>query len=50
MELEEHHIKIYPAERYTIRKDQYNDSLIMGFGNVNETQISEGIQVLAQFI
>ncbi|KAA8787227.1 PLP-dependent aminotransferase family protein [Paenibacillus amylolyticus] len=50
MELEKHHIKIYPAERYTIRKDQHNDSLIMGFGNVNETQISEGIQVLAQFI
>lgn len=50
MELEEHRIKIYPAERYTIRKDQYNDSLIMGFGNVNETQISEGIQALAQFI
>lgn len=50
MELEEHRIKIYPAERYTIRKDQYNDSLIMGFGNVNEAQISEGIQTLARFI
>ncbi|MDT0123076.1 PLP-dependent aminotransferase family protein [Paenibacillus sp. RRE4] len=50
MELEEHQIKIYPAERYTIRKDQHNDSLIMGFGNVNETQISDGIQVLAKFI
>ncbi|WP_427181728.1 PLP-dependent aminotransferase family protein [Paenibacillus sp. TC-CSREp1] len=50
MELEEHRIKIYPAERYTIRKDQYNDSLIMGFGNVNEAQISEGIQALARFI
>ncbi|WP_440108970.1 MocR-like pyridoxine biosynthesis transcription factor PdxR [Paenibacillus sp. QZ-Y1] len=50
MELEEHRIKIYPAERYTIRKDQYNESLIMGFGNVNEVQISQGIQALAQFI
>lgn len=50
MELEEHRIKIYPAERYTIRKDQYNESLIMGFGNVNEAQITEGVQTLAQFI
>lgn len=50
MELEAHRIKFYPAERYTIRKDQYNDSLIMGFGNVNEAQISKGIQALAQFI
>ncbi len=49
-ELEQHRIKIYPAERYTIRKDQHKDSLIMGFGNVNETQISEGIQSLAQCI
>lgn len=49
-ELEQHRITIYPAERYTIRKDQYPDSLIMGFGNVNEAQISEGIQALAPFI
>lgn len=50
MELEQHRIKIYPAERYTIRKDQYNNSLIMGFGNVNEAKMSEGIQTLASFI
>ena len=50
MEIEEHRIKFYPAERYTICKDQYNDSLIMGFGNVNEARISKGIQALAQFI
>ena len=50
MEREEHRIKFYPAERYTIRKDQYNDSLIMRFGNANEAQISKGIQALAQYI
>jgi GntR family transcriptional regulator/MocR family aminotransferase len=50
IQLEEHRIKIYPAERYTICKDQYNESLIMGFGNVTESQIAEGVQTLAQFI
>ncbi|MEW4369802.1 PLP-dependent aminotransferase family protein [Paenibacillus kandeliae] len=50
MELEQQRITIYPAERYTIRKDQYPDSLIMGFGNVNESQISEGIQSLVPFL
>lgn len=50
MELEEQRIKIYPAERYTIRKDQYNERLIMGFGNVTESQITEGIQALAEFL
>ncbi|RNB84868.1 PLP-dependent aminotransferase family protein [Brevibacillus fluminis] len=50
IQLEEHNIKVYPAERYTICKDKYNESLIMGFGNVTESQITEGVQTLAQFI
>lgn len=50
IQLEEHRIKIYPAERYTICKDQYNESLIMGFGNVTESQITEGVQALSQFL
>lgn len=40
IQLKEHNIKVYPAERYTIYKDKYNESLIMGFGNVTESQIT----------
>ncbi|WP_312115728.1 MocR-like pyridoxine biosynthesis transcription factor PdxR [Brevibacillus reuszeri] len=47
--LEERNIKIYPAEKYTIAKGKYEESLIMGFGNVTEAQIAEGIKTLAQF-
>ncbi|MFC3745122.1 PLP-dependent aminotransferase family protein [Paenibacillus sp. GCM10012306] len=49
-QLEEHNIKIYPAERYTIAKGKYEESLIMGFGNVTEAQIVEGIRTIADLL
>ncbi|WP_042163693.1 PLP-dependent aminotransferase family protein [Paenibacillus gorillae] len=49
-QVEEQNIKIYPAERYTITKGKYEESLIMGFGNVTETQIAEGIKTIAELI
>ncbi|MFF2090876.1 PLP-dependent aminotransferase family protein [Paenibacillus sp. NPDC058174] len=48
--LQEKNIKIYPAEKYTIAKGKYEESLIMGFGNVTETQITEGIQTIADIL
>lgn len=49
-QLEERMIKIYPAERYTIAKGKYEESLIMGFGNVTESQIMEGIRTIADLL
>ncbi|MFF2017063.1 PLP-dependent aminotransferase family protein [Paenibacillus sp. NPDC058177] len=49
-QLEERNIKIYPAERYTIAKGKYEESLIMGFGNVTESQIAEGIRTIADLL
>ena len=49
-QLEELHINIYPAEKYTIAKGRYEDRLIMGFGNVNEKNILEGIEAIASVL
>ncbi|GGG52043.1 MocR-like pyridoxine biosynthesis transcription factor PdxR [Paenibacillus radicis (ex Gao et al. 2016)] len=49
-QLEERNIKIYPAEKYTIAKGKYEESLIMGFGNVTEAQITEGIKTIADLL
>ncbi|WP_274652838.1 PLP-dependent aminotransferase family protein [Paenibacillus humicola] len=49
-QLEELHIKVYPAERYTIVKGRYEDRLIMGFGNVEENNILEGIKAIASVL
>ncbi|UKS27945.1 PLP-dependent aminotransferase family protein [Paenibacillus sp. HWE-109] len=48
--LEERKIRIYPAERFTIVKGRYEDRLIMGFGNVTEQQISNGIATLSTML
>ncbi|MBO7743181.1 PLP-dependent aminotransferase family protein [Paenibacillus sp. MWE-103] len=49
-QLEELHIKVYPAERYTIVKGRYEDRLIMGFGNVEENNILEGTKTIASVL
>ena len=48
--LAERNITIYPAEKYTIAKGQYEDRLIMGFGNVSEPNIAEGVKALAEIL
>ncbi|SFJ30796.1 GntR family transcriptional regulator / MocR family aminotransferase [Paenibacillus sp. UNC496MF] len=49
-QLEERHIRIYPAERYTIVKGRYEDRLIMGFGNLEENNILEGTKAIAKVL
>ena len=49
-QLEEHNIKVYPVERYTIIKGRYEDRLIMGFGNVDEINIIEGLKAIASVV
>lgn len=49
-QLEELHVKVYPAERYTIAKGRYENRLIMGFGNVGEINILEGIKTIASVL
>ncbi|MBW7456142.1 PLP-dependent aminotransferase family protein [Paenibacillus sepulcri] len=49
-QLEELHIKVYPAEKYTIVKGRYEDRLIMGFGNVEEINILEGTKAIASVL
>lgn len=49
-QLEALHIKVYPAERYTIVKGRYEDRLIMGFGNVEESKILEGTKAIASVL
>lgn len=50
LELEKRNIKIYPAENYAIMKGKFNDRLIMGFGNINEKQITQGITTIADIL
>ncbi|CAM3521847.1 PLP-dependent aminotransferase family protein [Paenibacillus lupini] len=49
-QLEERNIKIYPAEKYSIVKGKFEDRLIMGFGNVTEPQIDQGIKTIAEIL
>lgn len=49
-QLEERDIKIYPAENYSIVKGKFHDRLIIGFGNVNELQITQGISTIADML
>ncbi|MDD9269692.1 PLP-dependent aminotransferase family protein [Paenibacillus sp. GCM10023248] len=48
--LEALHIKVYPVQKYTITKGKYEDRLIMGFGNVEENNIFEGIKAIASVL
>ncbi|MFF2481650.1 PLP-dependent aminotransferase family protein [Paenibacillus sp. NPDC058071] len=49
-QIEEQHIRLYPAESYILTKDRTENRLIMGFGNVDERQIKEGVQIIAHLI
>jgi len=48
--LDERHVRVYPAETYAIVKGNYEHKLIMGYGNVPERRIAEGIETLASVI
>ncbi|MET3549515.1 GntR family transcriptional regulator/MocR family aminotransferase [Paenibacillus favisporus] len=45
--LAEKGVRIYPAEKYAIVKGRFEDKLIMGFGDVAESQIPEGVRRIA---
>lgn len=47
MRLEERRVRLYPAEAYAIVKGRHERQLIMGFGNVTERQIAEGVETMA---
>jgi GntR family transcriptional regulator/MocR family aminotransferase len=47
MRLEERRVRLYPAEDYAIVKGRHERQLIMGFGNVTERQIAEGVEAMA---
>jgi len=49
-QLERRNISVYPAERYTLAKGKHEDSFIMGFGNVTESQITEGIKAISELL
>jgi len=49
-QLKKRNINVYPAERYTLAKGNHADRLIMGFGNVTESQITEGIKAIAELL
>lgn len=44
--LDQHKVKIYPVELHTIRKDVHKDKIILGYGNLCEEDIEEGIRRL----
>ncbi|RUS42865.1 PLP-dependent aminotransferase family protein [Cohnella sp. AR92] len=48
--MEERQIHVYPAEKYAISKGGLEDRLIMGFGNVDEARILEGIEGMAEIL
>ncbi|UUA84771.1 hypothetical protein NNG64_02810 [Bacillus siamensis] len=44
--LDQHKIKIYPVERHTIQKGVHKNKIILGYGNLAEKEIEEGIRRL----
>lgn len=45
-EIEETGVRVYPAETHAIRPGRFNDTLVIGYGNLNEDQIKRGIRIL----
>ncbi|PQP85888.1 PLP-dependent aminotransferase family protein [Paenibacillus sp. AR247] len=43
-------VRVYPAEKYAIVKGRFEDRLIMGFGDVAEPQIPEGVRRIAEVL
>lgn len=37
-------VRVYPVERHTISKGNYASHVILGYGNLNEREITEGIR------
>jgi GntR family transcriptional regulator/MocR family aminotransferase len=42
-ELRENKVKVYPVELHTMEKGAYKDCVILGYGNLSDEQIKEGI-------
>lgn len=42
-QLEEEGVRVYPAEMYAVNKGRYQNRIMLGYGNVNEEKIMEGI-------
>ena len=43
-------VRLYPAAAHCIRPDTHGDALILGFGNLEEEKIEEGIEILREFL
>jgi GntR family transcriptional regulator/MocR family aminotransferase len=41
--IHDHGIKVYPVELHTINKGLYSSHIILGFGNLDEVKIAEGV-------
>lgn len=41
--LHDHGIKVYPVELHTINEGFYSNYIILGFGNLDEVKIAEGV-------
>lgn len=39
-------VKVYPVEHHAIQKGRHRSKLILGYGNVRETEIEQGISRL----
>lgn len=46
----DHGIKVYPVELHTINKGLYSNHIILGFGNLDEDKIAEGIQKIKKVL
>jgi GntR family transcriptional regulator / MocR family aminotransferase len=42
----EHQIKVYPVEHHAIQKGKHHNKIILGYGNLTEEKIREGVQRL----
>jgi len=45
-EIEKSGVRVYPAEAHAIRPGRLGDTLIIGYGNLSEGQIEQGIRIL----
>ncbi|GAM10896.1 putative HTH-type transcriptional regulator YhdI [Geobacter sp. OR-1] len=49
-ELEKKRVRVYPAEAHAIKPGRLDDIILIGYGNLSEAQIEQGIRILHRVI
>lgn len=46
----QHKVKVYPVEKYAINKGRHKNEIVLGYGHLNVSEITEGIDRLAEVL